>query len=133
MSRLSVQVMSMVSDNNLKPIARRLVVVEPEPLLRWSLSKYLGAWFEVLAFDAPSAALSLLANLPVDALIISDALTPTDREQILAEARERNQEVFPIWTVTTFDPQSPVPQGVACLEKPFQLAQLAKMLHVKQA
>jgi len=106
----------------------RLLIVEPEPLLRWSLVTYLSRWFEVFPAESESAADRLLDEQPMDAVVVSDQLPNHQAEEIEAHARSRNAAARVIRTVTTVDD----PRN-RCIEKPFELSKLAGLLGVKSA
>ncbi|MBI4717967.1 MAG: hypothetical protein HY763_09205 [Planctomycetes bacterium] len=104
---------------------RRLLIVEPEPLLRWSLVTYLRRWFEVFAVDSDAAAQRVLDEQSVDAVVVSDQLSDKDVEEIEAHARSRNTGTRVVRTVISRR------EGVTpWIEKPFDLAELAVLLGI---
>lgn len=107
----------------------RVLIVEPEPLLRWSMSTYLSRWFEVFPTDDDAAAERVLGEHAVDALIVSDQLPREEAADLEAHARTLNTDARIVRTVTTRE------NGLtpACIEKPFELAALARMLGVREA
>ena len=104
---------------------RRLLIVEPEPLLRWSLAKYLSKWFEVFPVDSVAPADRVLDQQPIDAVVVSDQLPDRRAQSIENHARSRNAATCVIHTVTTR-----VVGSAKCIEKPFELARLATLLGV---
>ena len=108
----------------------RLLIVEPEPLLQWSLGTYLSRWFEVFVVESAATAQALLDERPADALIVSDELPDHAAEKVETWARLRNCSVAVIRTVTDSTDEPALPANTRQLEKPFDLAQLASFLGV---
>jgi DNA-binding response OmpR family regulator len=110
----------------------RLVLLEPEPLLRWSLTEYLGRWFQVCTAEDPAAVLRLLEQEPVDALILSDA-TPLDARRRLQVALHSHPVGRVLYTVADPTSVNGTPERVIVIEKPFRLAEVAHLLGVGAA
>ena len=110
--------------------AGQLLVVEPEALLRWSLVTYLGRWFEVQSAETKLAAERILDQHRIDAVVVSDELSEPTMEEIEAHARSRNSAMRVVRTVTTERLDQPLPNDTCCIEKPFDLARLARLLGV---
>ncbi len=69
----------------------KLLLMEPAPLLRWSLATYLARWFEVIPSGERRDAEELLRANVLDALVISDELDECDVEWIETQARKVNE------------------------------------------
>lgn len=111
-------------------VRRRLLVVEPDALTQWSLAVYLERWFDVVATDSAAEAARLLRERPVNALITSDDLPDAATESLESQACSMNADVLIVRTVTErCDHHSPVGH-LARIEKPFDLASLARLLGV---
>ncbi|HNQ24908.1 MAG TPA: hypothetical protein PKK06_17650 [Phycisphaerae bacterium] len=107
-----------------------LLIVEPEPLLQWSLGTYLSRWFEVFVVDSAATAQGLLDEHPVDLLVVSDALPDHAADKVETWARLRNCSVTVVRTVTDLAEAAPAPPGTHCVEKPFELSTLAALFGV---
>ncbi|MCG3128550.1 MAG: hypothetical protein CHACPFDD_03439 [Phycisphaerae bacterium] len=108
---------------------RRLLIVDPNPLTRWSVSTYLSNWFEVAGTDNAADADRLLSTGGVDALIISDVIPLRAALEVGRHARMSNPNVTAVRTITQTDP-SMIHGDWTCIEKPFELAELAQLLGV---
>lgn len=108
---------------------RRMLVVDPDRLTRWSIATYLQRWFDVDC--APTAALAdeLLANGPVDVLVTSDDLSSEAVDRIERAARGRNAATRTVRMVADAARARAEP-GVKLLEKPFALSRLAELAGV---
>ncbi|UCF33892.1 MAG: hypothetical protein JSV78_01015 [Phycisphaerales bacterium] len=108
----------------------KLLVVEPERLLQWCLVEYLAQWFDVLAVDCGCEAERSLNARRLDAVVVSDALPADEVRSIEQQALKCNPEVQLVRTVTDPLKSSAVSNGVAYVEKPFKLADLAHLLGI---
>lgn len=113
--------------------AENLLVVEPEELVRWSLVTYLGRWFAVFAPTSGASAESILEERRIDAVIVSDDLAGQAAERIAALARSRNPSVKIVRTLSGPGSGNAPPGDEMCLEKPFDLSELAALLGVEEA
>ena len=109
----------------------RLLIVEPEPLLQWSLGTYLSKWFEVFVVDSAATAQALLDERAVDALVVSDELPDHAADKVETWARLRNCALTAVRTVTDARDATRSPSATFYLEKPFELSTLAQMLGVE--
>ena len=109
---------------------RSMLVVEPEPLLRWSLATYLSKWFDVFPTDSSKAALRILDDHRVDGAVLSDQLAPEAVPAITARLRLRNPNATIVYTVTNAEARVPEDRFDHEIEKPFQLADLATLFGV---
>ena len=111
---------------------RQVLVIEPDKLTEWSLKTYLGKWFSVHSTNSLEHAQRVLDAHPVDVLVISDEL-PTDTiAELRSRAAQHNENVDVIHTVTDPDKSCGDHGDWACLEKPFALAQLARLLGIPE-
>lgn len=111
---------------------RQLLIVEPDELTMWSVATYLGRWFSVVPVMSASAARRFLRRHPVGALVLSDALpkgAPATIEQL---ARAANPDVRAVLLVTETREAAPQETTAARIEKPFELAALARLLGVPE-
>jgi hypothetical protein len=110
----------------------QILIVEPDPLTQWSLKTYLERWFRVDATNSVINAQKVLAKQPVDALIVSEDLSPTGLASLEQRAHSFNARVAIVRTIT--DSSNPCRSGphLARLEKPFALASLARLLGVPE-
>jgi hypothetical protein len=112
----------------------RLLIIEPDPLTRWSMSTYLKRWFEVVALDSVEAADQLHSAGSVAALIIADELPAEQSRFVEQQARRRNPDLITVHTVTEVAREAASPdEAERRLEKPFELASLARLLGVPEA
>jgi hypothetical protein len=109
-----------------------VLIVESEPLLRWSLVTYLSRWFDVIPTAYESVAHHTLEDQCVDAVVVSDDLCDQAAEGIEAHALSRNAAARVIRTITNPSRYHPFPLEAAYLEKPFQLSRLAVLLGISE-
>jgi DNA-binding response OmpR family regulator len=109
----------------------RLLIVDPDLLTRWSLSAYLTAWFDVFAAASFAEAEEILSRGPVHAVVLPEGLGGGGSDQLEERARAANAHLLVVRTGT----QNHRPRGpdVAFLEKPFDLAVLARLLRSRDA
>jgi DNA-binding response OmpR family regulator len=105
-----------------------VLIVEPEPLLQWSLGTYLSQWFDVYVADGASAAQALLDEHAVTAVIVSAELPDGAAARVEAWARVHNRDVTVVRTVTCLPVPSAGEEGAYVVEKPFELAAVASLL-----
>lgn len=108
----------------------RLLVVEPEALLRWSLATYLSKWFDVFPTDSRVTALRILDDHRVDGAVISDQLAPGSAPAITSRLQLRNPSATIVYTVISAETSAVEDRVRLQIEKPFQLADLAALLGV---
>lgn len=107
---------------------RRLLVVEPEALLRWSLSTYLGRWFRVFAVESGAAANKILNRRKVDAAVVSDDLPNHEADVVESRVRAANTQARVIRTASSPIESCPPNSAAGRIEKPFKLSELARLL-----
>ncbi len=109
---------------------RHLLLVEANDLTRWSITTYLRKWFIVQTADSRESAARLAGRQRFAALVLSDQLSAGDAAEIRRIAAQRSADVRAVQTVAgaTEPPAENAP--VQFLEKPFDLASLARLLGV---
>ena len=122
-----------VPDEGVCRLGGNLLVVEPEPLLRWSLTTYLGKWFQVFSAESRSAADPILQDHSIDAVVLSDDLGDRDADELEESVRSRNSSACVIRTVSHPSRTSEEAPATIRLEKPFELARLASFLGIPDA
>jgi DNA-binding NtrC family response regulator len=105
-----------------------LLIVEPEELVRWSLVTYLSRSFSVFTADSNDAAIRVLSEHDIDAVVIADDVTDPAGAQIEGLARTRNADVKVVWTLSHSRSTKAFPPGTLAVEKPFELEHLAGLL-----
>jgi len=135
MSNSSTQPSSQADGRDYPTGANRghVLVLEPDPLTQWSLKTYLRRWFTVDGTSSVASAQRVLETHPVDALVISEELSSTGLAYVEQCARSLNPRVAIVRTIS--DPSKPSRPGthLDCLEKPFELARLARLLGVPES
>lgn len=111
---------------------REVLVVEPDKLTEWSLKTYLGKWFSVHSTNSPEHAARVLETHPVDVLVVSDELPSGTISALQQRAATGNRNVSVVHTVTDPDRTCGNHEDWACLEKPFALSQLARLLGIPE-
>ena len=114
---------------SVRPPDGNLLVVEPDALLRWSLVTYFSKWFNVFAVAAIDAAEEILDGESINAVIVSDVLDATEVERMEQKAFDCNHAVRIVRVVTSLRSAAKDPYATGTLEKPFELAALADLLH----
>ncbi len=107
---------------------RRMMIVEPDRLTRWSITAYFAGEYAVVAAESADTARALLEEKPMDAIVVADDLPGAGADAIETFARSRNGRVRVVRTVTSPAPASRRSVEAPRLEKPFQLASLAALL-----
>ena len=115
------------------PVARRrLLIVDDDPLARWSLTSYLQRWYDVAAVASAVEAETLLDGGGMAAMVVSGELPGNHIDQIEAHAQAQNPDIRTVRTVTNVrGPKRPCGSGRQ-LEKPFKLSDLARLLGVPE-
>lgn len=110
-----------------KPLDR-LLILEPEDLVRWSLATYLAKWFDICTAESQNTAFEILDRVGIDALVVSDDLSGRSTDRVVARARELNPRIRIVRTVSGPPSGELAAHPTPCIEKPFQLARLATLL-----
>jgi len=98
------------------------------------MSTYLKRWFEVMTADSADMAGGLLEGRTLEAVVLSGELSAEQSRSIEQRARHRNPDVITVRTVTDLaDSDAALADGEKPLEKPFELAHLARLLGVPEA
>ncbi len=106
----------------------RVLVVEPEALLRWSVVTYLSRWCYVLQVDSQTGADQLLDGHTVDAVIVADRLADGACSAVEEHVRSINPSARIVRTgVSETEEHSTHPTFI---EKPFELSKLAEALGI---
>jgi len=113
-----------------QPACGSLLVVEPDALLRWSLVTYFSKWFNVFAVATTDAGNDILREESINAIIVSDAAELPAAQRMERLARDYNPTVLIVRVVTSARSAAQDPYATGILEKPFELAELAGLLHV---
>jgi DNA-binding NtrC family response regulator len=106
----------------------RLLIVDPDPLTLWSLKTFLQRWFEVETAASAENAQRALAENRFDALIVADDLPAGIAAAIENTGCRSNPDLAIVRTVTGDSETTAGP--TLRLEKPFELAKLARLLGV---
>jgi DNA-binding NtrC family response regulator len=116
----------------------RVLIVEDEPLIRWSCAETLSAsGFPVIEVDCGDAALSVLSQPSGGAdVILLDLILPDSRDLFLLRRLRRLVPAVPILMMTAFATRETVEEArrlgaVGVIEKPFDLNDLVPL--VRQA
>ncbi len=108
---------------------RRVLVVDPDRLTRWSIEEYLRDAAEVASADGVPAAHNLLDHDRFDAIIVADDLPQDGADEVEQHARSRNPSIAAVRTLTRpSDETEQAGSRAILLEKPFELACLARAL-----
>ena len=104
-------------------IPRRVLVIDDEPLVRWSLTTGLQlAGFDAIAVSDASEALAAARRLPPDAVLLDVSLWKTDPRHLLEEIRELSPQCqFLILAVDGQAVTLPPWDDVGVIRKPFDL------------
>ncbi len=118
-------------DGNEPPTYGHVLVVEPDHLTLWSVATYLQHWFTVDSTNCAVEAQKLLRDHVVAAVIVSDQLPGQTADSLIRLAQSRNPQVRSVLLATgTGEPHG----STLCstrIEKPFELAALARLLGVR--
>lgn len=110
---------------------RRLLLVEADALTRWSIQTYLGKWFAVDVAERGDVAV-LIAAAPPDAMLLSDDVSAEEAAALHATALARKAGVMTLRLITGATDAVRQDGAVRELEKPFALAQLARLLGIPE-
>ena len=111
----------------------QVLIVDSDPLTQWSLKTYLGKWFSVDSTNSITQARQILDTRPVDALVVSDEWPPAALASLEQRAHSFNARVAIVRTVTDFRKACGTGPCLGCLEKPFELAHLARLLGIAES
>jgi len=108
------------------------LVVEPDHLLRWSLVTYLGRWFHMFPAQSLEDAALILESTPIDAVVISSEFARSNARELARRAVATNSNTRVVKIVTSSHEDASTDDGAAAIEKPFELAALARLLGVTE-
>lgn len=111
-----------------RPPGGRALVVEPDHLTAWSLAAFLERWYEVETTNCTVAAEQSLRERKPAAVIVSDQLPGRTAETLLRLAQGVNPNVRAILMTSRDGDLAGAPPSAIRLEKPFELAELARLL-----
>lgn len=111
---------------------RRLLLVNADPLLRWSIREYVGRQYEVVAADSKEDALEALKGSPFDAIVVSNGVSESGIRQLESTAMSRCPNVLRV-RLTIGSPSDSRDPSVTLLEKPFTLSALGAALKMDDA
>lgn len=120
---------------------RRVLVVERDPLLRWSVQSYLARWFDVTTTASARDAERWLRVNQVDAVVIADGIARSSVQHLEEIAAQQNPSVLLVRTVIEAGDDAernsqPHARDVGPIEhrieKPFELSSLARLLGVSE-
>lgn len=106
---------------------RRLLLIEPDSLTRWSVQRYLEPWFDVVNATDAAEGDRMIDEDRFDAVVISDTVPLSLVERVEQHVRELNPHVKVVRTVADDTDAG----ERTLLEKPFELSQLARLLGVE--
>jgi DNA-binding NtrC family response regulator len=115
----------------LRKVRRRLLIVEPDRLTRWSIEQYLRSGFDVESADSAAAAQGPLDSGRFDAIVIADDLPDGGADNVEQRARSRNPDVATVRTTTHVSEAAPTTGRTVLLEKPFELTSLGRVLEME--
>jgi DNA-binding response OmpR family regulator len=110
----------------------RVLVVEPDHLTLWSVATYLQRWFTVDTTNCGVEAEKLLRDHVFAALVVSDQLPRRTAETLVALARNNNPNGRAVLMVSSAANAESTPSCATRIEKPFELATLARLLGIGQ-
>lgn len=113
-------------------VRRRLLVVDDEPLILWSLKSGLADAFDVTTAASPKDAVDLLRTHPFDALLTDLLMDDMDGFDLAAQAR-RLQPGIRTFLMTAYGSRDTLRNAVrcgfcGCIEKPFPIQQAREIL-----
>lgn len=119
--------MSIRGDEPAPTTRRSLLLIDADPLLRWSIVTHLRTAFDVEVAQTLEEGRALLARRAFDAVVLSNAYAAQAIRDLESLAKLENEEVT-IVRLTTGVQEWPRERGIESLEKPFELASLSKAL-----
>ena len=109
---------------------RQILVVEPDPLTQWSLRTYLSKWFSIHSTGSLDSARRVLETHAVDVLVVADELPAAAVASLEHCAHNFNACVRIVRTVADLDRPREAGPTRDYIEKPFRLADLARLLGI---
>jgi len=109
----------------------RILLVETDELTRWSVATYLKPWFVVDVAESLTEAEAVVPHRSYAALVLSGALDPRRAAEVQHQAARQNPALMTVRTVTHAGELPPGEPRTVQIEKPFELASLARLLGVE--
>ena len=110
------------------PMKRRsLLLIDADPLLRWSIVTHLRKAFDIQLAETLDEGRGLLVRQRFDAVILSNGNRAQAIRELEALAKLQNEEVTIVRLITGAESESQE-LGIRYLEKPFELASLSNAL-----
>ncbi len=106
---------------------RSLLLVDADPLLRWSIVIHLGTAFDIQIAKTHEEGRGLLMRQRFDAVILSNECRAKAIRELEVLAKLKNVEVTIVRLTTRMEDRLHEP-GIQFLEKPFELASLSNAL-----
>ncbi len=119
--------MSIQGDETVPTSRRSLLVIDADPLLRWSIVTHFRKAFDVQVAKTLDEGRGLLERHRFDAVILSYGSRHNAIRELEALAKLQNEEVTIVRLVTGVEDEPREP-GIMYLEKPFELASLSHAL-----
>ena len=123
---------SIQSDEPAPTKRRSLVLIDADPLLRWSIVTHLRKAFDIQVAETLEEGRGLLLRQRFDAVVLSNGYRATAIRELESLAKRQNEEVTIVRLITGAGDESHVP-GIQFLEKPFELASLSNALGIRNS
>lgn len=119
--------MSIQGDEPAPTNRRSLLLIDADPLLRWSIVTYLRKAFDMQVAKSLDEGRELLLRQRFDAVILSNGCSAKTIRELEALAKQQNEKVRIVRLTTGMEDGAKEP-GIKFLEKPFELISLSKAL-----
>lgn len=118
---------SIQGDGTVPQKRRFLLLIDADPLLRWSIVTYLRKAFDIHVAETLQDGRRLLMQQRFDAVVLSNEYGAKAIRELESLAKRQNEQVTIVRLITGAEEQSQEP-GIQYLEKPFELAFLSNAL-----
>jgi len=112
------------------PLLGRILLVERDELVRWSIGKFMQRWFAIESIESPNWVEQLAKPPRICGLILSDEVSAIEAAAIQELVRRRLPDVRTVRMTTGTQEADGLADGTVYLEKPFELSELARVLGV---
>lgn len=119
--------MSIQGDEPTPTNRRSLLLINADPLLRWSIVTYLRKEFDMQIAESLDEGRALLMRQRFDAVILSNGFRAKTIRELQALAKLQNEKVRIVRLTTGMEYGAKEP-GIEFLEKPFELTSLSRAL-----
>ncbi len=109
---------------------RSLLLIDADPLLRWSIVTHLRTAFDIQVAETLDEGRRLLIRQRFDAVILSNGCRAKTIRELEALAKLQNEKVTIVRLTTGMEYGAQEP-GIEFLEKPFELASLSNALSAR--